>query len=246
VAVLAIDPSSSLSGGSILGDKTRMTRLSNDPAAFVRPSPSGGELGGVARKTLETLLLCEAAGFDVVLVETVGVGQSETAVSELVDCVVTLLLAGAGDELQGIKRGIMELSDIIVINKADGDNAHAADAAAREHRSALRYLRHRHAPTWTPQVLTASGERGLGLDTLWHAVRDHREALASAGALEALRSAQQVRWMWRMVEAEVMQAFRGHPAVAALLDPTEGSVRAGRTPPTAAALGLLRAFGLKR
>lgn len=244
VAVLAIDPSSSLSGGSILGDKTRMERLSNDPAAFVRPSPSGGELGGVARKTLETLLLCEAAGFDVVIVETVGVGQSETTVGGMVDCFVALMLAGAGDELQGIKRGIMEMVDLVVINKADGTNAAAAERTSREYRSALRYLHHRHEPVWRPEVLTASGASGEGLDKLWERVCAHRDALTSSGRLEALRREQQAGWMWQMIEARLMDAFKGHPGVAAKLDEVAAEVAGGRLPAMAGADALLRAFGL--
>ncbi|HYF55839.1 MAG TPA: methylmalonyl Co-A mutase-associated GTPase MeaB, partial [Salinarimonas sp.] len=197
VAVLAVDPSSSRTGGSILGDKTRMARLAADPAAFVRPSPTSGTLGGVAARTRETMLLCEAAGFDVILVETVGVGQSETAVADLTDFFLVLMLPGAGDELQGIKKGILELADVIAVNKADDAGARA-NAAAAEYRAALHIL----APSsgiWSPPVLTVSGLTGQGLDELWAKVLDHRARLEAAGELHAKRRAQDLKWMWALV-----------------------------------------------
>jgi len=243
VAVLAVDPSSSLSGGSILGDKTRMARLAMRPEAFIRPSPAGTTLGGVARRTREALLLCEAAGFDVVLVETVGVGQSETAVAELVDCFVVLALPGAGDELQGIKKGVLELADVLAVNKADGDNVHRANIALREHRAALRYLRRRR-PAWEPRSLLVSGQTGLGLDELWQAVLDHRATLTESGDLPDIRAEQAVGWLRAEVGDRLWEAFDRHPAVAARLPGLQSEVRAGTTPPGAAAAELLALFGL--
>src|SRR3712207_4292553 len=198
VAVLAVDPSSTRTGGAILGDKTRMARLAADPNAFIRPSPSSGTLGGVAAKTRETMLLCEAAGFDVILVETVGVGQSETAVADLTDFFLVLMLPGAGDELQGIKKGILELADMVAVNKVDGDGAARATAAAAEYRAALHILTPA-SPTWTPPVVTVSGLTGLGLDDLWAKVLDHRARLEATGELEAKRRAQNQKWMWALV-----------------------------------------------
>ncbi|PLR22885.1 methylmalonyl Co-A mutase-associated GTPase MeaB [Caulobacter zeae] len=242
VAVLAVDPSSGRHGGSILGDKTRMERLSVDPNAFIRPSPSGGALGGVARKTREAMLLCEAAGFDVVIVETVGVGQSETVVADMVDIFVALLIPGGGDELQGIKKGLIELADLLVINKADADPT-KAERSARDYRNALHILTPAHLD-WTPPVLTASGLTGSGLDTLWGQVQRHREVMTANGARAARRADQDARWMWAMVNDRLAEAFRAAPAVAALVDETEGSVRAGDLPASAAADRLLKAFGL--
>lgn len=238
VAVLAIDPSSTLTGGSILGDKTRMARLAREPSAYIRPSPSGGTLGGVARKTRETLLLCEAAGFDVVLVETVGVGQSETVVADLVDFYLVLMLAGAGDELQGIKRGILEVSDMIAINKADGDNAPRALRAQAQYRAALHLMR----PGAEPEVRTCSALEGTGIDTLWASLERQLGERGASGALEQRRRAQQVEWWWSLVEDGVRAAMRAHPEVAALLPSLETDVREGRATPTAAALRVLRAF----
>jgi len=243
VAVLAVDPSSTRHGGSILGDKTRMERLASDPAAFIRPSPSGGELGGVARKTREAILLCEAAGFDIVIVETVGVGQSETVVSDMVDLFMAILIPGGGDELQGIKKGLIEIADLILINKADTDPARA-ERSAREYRNALHILSPAH-PDWTPPVLTASGLNNQGLDQLWSQIRRHREVMTANGALEARRADQNTRWMWAMVRDRLETSFRTDPAVAALAPALEQSVRQGQTPASAAADQLLAAFGLR-
>ena len=242
VAVLAVDPSSSRTGGSILGDKTRMERLSVDPNAFIRPSPSGGTLGGVTRKTREAMLLCEAAGFDVVIVETVGVGQSETAVADMVDIFLALLIPGGGDELQGIKKGLIEIADLIVINKADSD-PERAERSAREYRTALHILTPA-SPDWTPPVITASGLKNDGLDRLWRQVERHREVMGANGERAARRAAQNARWMWAMVQGRLDEAFRGHPAVAALSSDLERQVRTGRLPASAAADRLLKAFGL--
>jgi len=202
VAVLAVDPSSTHSGGAILGDKTRMATLASNDNAFIRPSPSAGTLGGVAAKTREAMLLCEAAGFDVILIETVGVGQSETSVANLADFFLVLMLAGAGDELQGIKKGIIEMADLIAINKADEN--HNQDAAAAEYRSALRILTP-ISSTWTPPVITISGLTGQGLAELWHHVLDHRERLATSGELAAKRRKQDVAWMWAMVHERIQE-----------------------------------------
>ena len=242
VAVLAVDPSSTVSGGSILGDKTRMARLARERSAFIRPSPSGGTLGGVARKTRETMLVCEAAGFDVVLVETVGVGQSETVVADMVDFYLVLMLAGAGDELQGIKRGILEVADMLAINKADGDNVKSAKRARGEYERALHLMRG-HGGTWTAPVLAVSGMTGAGLGELWDRVGEHREALGRTGELEAKRHAQMVRWMWSMVEDRLMHSLRHHPDVRALVPGLEADVRDGRTTATLAATAILAAFG---
>ena len=241
VAVLAIDPSSSLSGGSILGDKTRMTELARDPNAFVRPSPTSGSLGGVARRTREVMLLCEAAGYDIVLIETVGVGQSETLVAEMVDTFVVVLIAGAGDELQGIKRGLVEVADILTINKADGDGVQAARMAALEYRRALRYLRST-TRSWTPKVLTCSARSGEGLDELWASVGRHREALEETGEFDARRRKQQLGWMWRMVEDQLLTSLRQHPGVREMLPECEAEVLAGTLPPSLAARRLIQAF----
>ncbi|MEO1697317.1 MAG: methylmalonyl Co-A mutase-associated GTPase MeaB [Planctomycetota bacterium] len=212
VAVLAIDPSSTLSGGSILGDKSRMEQLARRPEAFIRPSPSAATLGGVAKRTREAMLLLEAAGHDVVLVETVGVGQSETAARGLVDTFVVLLLPGAGDELQGIKKGILEVADVLAVNKADGEREALARAAARDHAAALRYLSARDAE-WTPRTLTCSAATGAGIEDLWEAARAHRQALLDAGVLEVRRRAQAKEWMWSLVEERLVAEFRDSKAV---------------------------------
>ncbi|QDE89229.1 ATPase/protein kinase [Myxococcus xanthus] len=238
VAVLAIDPSSTVSGGSILGDKTRMARLSREEAAYIRPSPSSGTLGGVARKTRETLLLCEAAGFDVVLVETVGVGQSETVVADLVDFYLVLMLAGAGDELQGIKRGILEVADMLAINKADGDNKPRAERARSELRAALHLMR----PGAEPEITTCSALEGSGIEKLWTSVETQLGRSAASGAMERRRKAQQVQWMWSMVQDGLRAALRAHPEVSALVPTLEADVREGRATPTSAALRVLGAF----
>ena len=242
VAVLAVDPSSSRTGGSILGDKTRMERLAMDPRAFIRPSPSGGELGGVARKTREAILLCEAAGFDVVIVETVGVGQSETVVADMVDLFMAVLIPGGGDELQGIKKGLIEIADLILINKADTDPPRA-ERSAREYRNALHILTPAH-PDWTPPVLTASGLNNAGLDTLWAQIQRHREVMTANGMRAERRAGQNGRWMWAMVNDRLGRAFREHPKVATLAPALEAQVLAGEVPASLAADQLLAAFGL--
>lgn len=241
VAVLAVDPSSSLSGGSILGDKTRMARLAVADDAFIRPSPSATSLGGVTRRTRETMVLCEAAGFDVLLVETVGVGQSETMVADMVDHFVALTLPNSGDELQGIKKGVLELADVLAVNKADGDALPAARQALRELQAAMRYLRPRRAD-WRPRTLMVSGLRGEGLDALWQAVLDHRTALQASGGLADLRAEQQRRWMWSMIEERLLASFREAPEVAQRLEALEAEVEAGSTTPSRAADELLAAF----
>ncbi|MEY3015318.1 MAG: ArgK protein [Pseudomonadota bacterium] len=248
VAVLAVDPSSQKTGGSILGDKTRMTALSAAAGAFVRPSPSGGSLGGVHRKTREAMLLCEAAGYDVVLVETVGVGQSETAVAEMVDTLVVLMLPGAGDELQGIKKGILEVADVLVVHKADGERLPLARTAARDLRAALRLFA-AHEPDWTPKVLLASSvgapdSNEGGVATVWETVLAHRAAREASGGLATRRAEQQVRWMWAMVDEAARAAVRGDATVRAMAPGLEDEVRAGQVPASVAARRLLAArFG---
>lgn len=241
VAVLAIDPSSSITRGSILGDKTRMERLSVDPNAFVRPSPSGGSLGGVARKTREGMLVCEAAGFDIVLVETVGVGQSETVVSDMVDLFLLLKIAGAGDELQGIKRGIMELADIIAINKAEDDNELRARRAAREIHAAMHYMRPR-TPGWTPHVQTMSGLHNVNLDLLWKKIEEYRDQMTENGRLETRRQEQLVRWTWDIVEDHLMTALRNNQGVKDINATLAEDLRDGRTTPSMAATAMISAF----
>ena len=242
VAVLAVDPTSTVTGGSILGDKTRMPRLSNDPSAFVRPSPSAGTLGGVTRTTRETMVVLEAAGHDVVLVETMGIGQSETVVAAMVDFFLVLMLPGAGDELQGIKKGVLELADMIAVNKADGENLSAARTTVRDYSAALR-LTHPASPTWTPPVVTCSGLTGDGLDDLWGRILGHRSAMTASGEWEDRRRAQQLAWMWSMVEDRLLDSLRRDPAVLELLRTAEADVLEGRTTPAAAAERLLDAFG---
>jgi LAO/AO transport system kinase len=241
VAVLAVDPSSKRSGGSILGDKTRMERLARSPEAFIRPSPTAGTLGGVARRTREALLACEAAGFDVILVETVGVGQSETAVADLVDMFLLLLLPGGGDELQGLKRGIMEMADLVVVNKADGDMVDAASRSASEYANALRLL---HPPTadWLPEVVTCSSLEGTGIAEIGALVGRFRDQVRASGALEARRAEQARRWMWGEVNEHLLAAFRTHPGVRANLAELERMVADARLTPSAAAQSLLDAF----
>lgn len=234
VAVLAVDPSSARTGGSILGDKTRMARLANDDRAFIRPSPSSGTLGGVAAKTREAMLLCEAAGFDVVLVETVGVGQSETAVCDMTDIFLALMLPGAGDELQGIKKGLVELADMIAISKADGDNIKRANSAAASYRAALKILTPR-SQHWFPPVLTYSGLTGAGIPELWQKVVEHRTAMNASGEFAARRSAQQVKWMWAMFEDRMKARLRADPAVRAKVKQIEARVADGRASPALAA-----------
>ena len=243
VAVLAVDPSSSVSGGSILGDKTRMEQLSVHDMAFIRPSPSAGTLGGVTEKTREALLMCEAAGHDIVIVETVGVGQSETAVAGMTDMFVLLQLPNAGDDLQAIKKGVMELADLVVINKADID-PDAATRARAQITSALRLLGHPYGdptlgPAWRPQVLQLSALKGDGLETFWKTVSDFRTLQAAQGRLMQRRSDQNRAWMWERISAGLQQRFRQHAAVQAALAQAGADVRAGRTAPSVAARQLL-------
>ena len=239
-AVLAIDPSSPLTGGSILGDKTRMERLARDERAFIRPSPAGGTLDGVARRTREAGLLCEAAGFDVVVVETVGVGQSETAVADMVDLLVLLLPPGGGDELQGIKKGIVELADIVVVNKADGDLAAAASRAAAEYRAAIHMLRPARAG-WTPPVLQVSALHERGLDGVWAEIGRMRETLGEA-RLRAHRARQAVAWMWREIEGGLRAELLSDRRTSPILPGLEAGVSEGRLSPVAAARQVLGAF----
>lgn len=241
VAVLAVDPSSTRTGGSVLGDKTRMERLATDPAAFVRPSPSAGTLGGVARATRESMVVMEAAGYDVVLVETVGVGQSETAVAGMVDTFLLLTLARTGDQLQGIKKGVLELADVVAVNKADGPHERDARAAARELAGALR-LMHPADASWAPPVLTCSARESTGLDTVWERLEAHRSRLTSDGGLVAKRRAQQVAWAWSTVHDTLLARLGAHPAVRALTPEVESALRAGTLTAADAAERLLRAF----
>ncbi|RTL68795.1 MAG: methylmalonyl Co-A mutase-associated GTPase MeaB [Pseudonocardiaceae bacterium] len=242
VAVLAVDPSSTRTKGSILGDKTRMARLSTDDNAFVRPSPSAGTLGGVARATRETIVLMEAAGFDVVLVETVGVGQSEIAVSEMVDTFLFLTIARTGDALQGIKKGILEIADVVAVNKADGPHEKEARGAAAELRAALRLMTPA-SESWRPPVLPCSAQTGAGLDDVWGAVEKHRATLDGTGELADRRAAQQVGWMWAMVRDQLMDRLRSDPGVREKLPTLEREVRAGEMPPSVAARTVLDLLG---
>ena len=244
VAVLAVDPTSTRSGGSILGDKTRMGRLATEPKAFIRPSPAGESLGGVTKTTRETIALAEAAGYDVVLVETVGVGQSESAVSNMVDVFVVVAIAGAGDELQGIKRGLLELADIITVNKADGDNIERANRAAMEYRTALHILAAGHEG-WDPQVLTLSARDNQGLDRLWQKVEQRQAALAASGALAARRAEQAVSWMREIFDQRLLAAFKGGKRAARHWRELEDKVRAGAMTAAAAAEELGRLAGIK-
>jgi LAO/AO transport system kinase len=243
VAVLAVDPSSSRTGGSILGDKTRMARLANDTHAFIRPSPSSGTLGGVAAMTRETMLLCEAAGFDVVLVETVGIGQSETTVADMTDFFLALMLPGAGDELQGIKKGLVELADMIAVNKADGDNVKRAQSAAAEYRAALHILTPR-STNWTPPVVTYSALTGEGVAELWGQVVLHRERMTGTGELAQRRREQQVKWMWSMLEQRVFARLHTDAGLRARLPQIEAAVADGRLSPTLAVDEIAAALGL--
>ena len=242
VAVLAVDPSSTRTGGSILGDKTRMARLAVHPQAYIRPSPTSGTLGGVARATRETIVLLEAAGYDVVLVETVGVGQSEVTVANMVDTFVFLTLARTGDQLQGIKKGVLELADIVVVNKADGDHAVEAEAAARELSAALRLIYPRET-LWRPPVLTMSALTGAGLTALWDTVERHRRVLTEAGEFDARRRGQQVDWTWAMVRDAVLDRVLTNPAVRGIRAEVEAKVRDGELTPSLAAQQILDAAG---
>ena len=241
VAVLAVDPSSARSGGSILGDKTRMDKLSVDPKAFVRPSPTSGTLGGVASKTRETMLLCEAAGFDIILVETVGVGQSELMVAEMTDFFLVLMLAGAGDELQGIKRGLMELADMLVVNKADGSAKDRAKQAARTYANAIRYLHPTDAP-WLPPVLTCSALENEAIDDVWERVLAYRDTMTEAGLYHEKRRQQRLNWLWSMVNNRVREDLAMHPDLRETVDELETAVQTATLAPTTAAAKLLTAF----
>ena len=241
VAVLAVDPSSRISGGSILGDKTRMEKLSRHPSAFIRPSPAGNSLGGVARRTRECVLICEAAGFDVVIVETVGVGQSETAVAEMCDLFMLLLAPAAGDELQGIKKGIVELADLIVVNKADGDLVEAANHAAADYRSAVRMIRPA-SPNWQVPVLTCSALTGDGIAKVWRKIENYSEKMNASGQFATRRANQAKAWMWSEIEESLIAALRTHPEVAKRVDALEGEVAEGERSPGAAAREMLSVF----
>jgi len=243
VAVLAVDPSSTRTGGSILGDKTRMARLVGDPHAFIRPSPSSGTLGGVAAKTRETMLLCEAAGYDVVLVETVGIGQSETAVADMTDFFLVLMLPGAGDELQGLKKGIVELADMIAVNKADGDNVRRAKQAAAEYRAALNILAPR-SENWSPPVITYSALTGDGIPLLWQQIVAHKAKMTASGELAARRREQQVKWMWSMLEERLTARLRSDPSVRGKLKAAETAVAAGKLAPTLAVEEITEVLGV--
>jgi LAO/AO transport system kinase len=246
VAVLAVDPSSARSGGSILGDKTRMSRLAVDENAFIRPSPTSGTLGGVAQATRESMVVVEAAGYDVVLVETVGVGQSEVTVAEMVDSFLFLTLARTGDQLQGIKRGILEIADVIAVNKADGPGEKDARQAARDLSQAIRLLRGRahqgNGNDWDVPVLTCSGLSGEGLDEVWAKLVEHQDRMKASGAFDERRRAQQVRWTWQLVRDGLEHRLRTHPAVRAAAPDLEKSVLAGEQTPALAARQILETF----
>jgi len=241
IAVLAIDPSSQRSGGSILGDKTRMETLSHDPLAYIRPSPAGHSLGGVTRSTRETMLLCEAAGFEVVLIETVGVGQSETAVHAMVDFFLLLMLAGAGDELQGIKKGIMEMADAIAITKADGDNRQRAMQAQSEYRNAL-HLFPSSGTGWQPGVLLCSALQHQGIAEIWQLIEKHRQLMQASGYFSRNRQEQQLQWLRDTVQQALLERFYNHPSVKTVLAELEADVKAGKIPATQAAQQLLKQY----
>ena len=238
VAVLAVDPSSTRTGGSILGDKTRMSRLAAHPDAYIRPSPTSGTLGGVAKATRESIVLLEAAGFDVILVETVGVGQSEVAVANMVDTFVLLTLARTGDQLQGIKKGVLELADIVVVNKADGEHLVEARLAARELSAALRLI-YPHETLWRPPVLTMSSIEGTGLTELWDTIERHRQVLRDAGEFDERRRSQQVDWTWQMVRDTVLDRVLSNPGVRRIRADVERQVKAGELTPALAAQQIL-------
>jgi len=242
VAVLAVDPTSPVSGGSILGDKTRMEELAQCDRAFIRPTPSGGSLGGVAHRTREAMLACEAAGYDIVIVETVGIGQSEVAVAAMVDFFLVLLLPGGGDELQGIKKGVIELADAVVVNKADGDTATVAEITRSEYAGALSLVR-AASSAWQPVALAASAIERRGIDRVWETVLAHRAKLEATGELAARRRDQARAWMWSLVEEELRRRFRSDPEVARAIPGLERAVAEQRTTPAAAARALLAAFG---
>jgi len=241
VAVLAVDPTSAVSGGSILGDKTRMETLSVNPKAFVRPSPAGRTLGGVTRRTRESLLLCEAAGYDVIIVETVGVGQSETAVSDMTDMFLLLLSPGGGDDLQGIKRGIMELADLVLVNKADGEQARLASQTVADYRGALHFMQAR-TPSWTPQVESCSALNNKGMDEVWTIVKAFRGALTESGELAILRAQQARAWMWAETAELLIVGLKNHSAVKSLVPTLESAVLKGELPATVAAQRLIEHY----
>jgi len=244
VAVLAVDPSSTRSGGSILGDKTRMEKLSTDPNAFIRPSPSSGRLGGVNRATRETMVVCEAAGFDVILVETVGAGQNETVVADMVDFFLVLMLAGAGDELQGIKKGVLELADMIAVNKVDSLGVQVTHQAVHQYKNAVHILQP-PSPNWAVPVVTCSGLSGKGLDDLWGKIEEHWRALSASGEIEEKRRRQRVDWMWSMVEDHLLDAVRDHPEVKHRLPNLLKGVDDGSLTVTLAATEILETFGVR-
>ncbi len=243
VAVLAIDPTSSRTGGSILGDKTRMAKLSIDANAYIRPSPTGGTLGGVARATREAILVCEAAGFDVILVETVGVGQSEITVSEMVDFFLVLMIAGGGDELQGIKKGVLEVADMIAITKADGDNIKRAQATAADYSHALRIITPA-SPTWIPPVVSVSAMENRGLDDVWSKIETHKKLTGATGEWSTKRRAQQIRWMWAMVDDRLIARLKADTNVKAMIPALEADIAEGRITPALAVEHLFKAFGV--
>ena len=244
VAVLAVDPSSKRSGGSVLADKTRMEKLAVEEKAFIRPSPSGGTLGGVARKTRETMIVCEAAGFDVIIVETVGVGQSETTVASMVDFFLVLMIAGAGDELQGIKKGILELADAVAVNKADGDNVERAEFARKQYETALHFLAP-SSPNWTPPVLTCSALEMIDIDVIWETVLKHHRIFTQTGELKANREKQAVDWMWSLVKEGLKDRFYQNPEVKINLPETIKEVENGTIASTVAASRLLNLLDIK-
>jgi LAO/AO transport system kinase len=241
LAVLAVDPSSPVTGGSILGDKTRMERLAASPDAFIRPSPSRGSLGGVAHRTREVMLLCESAGYDVVFVETVGIGQSEVAVHSMVDFFLVLLLPAGGDELQGIKRGVMELADAVVVNKADGEMRPVAERTRLDYESALHLIRP-SSQSWRPVALMASSLTGDGIAAVWDAIQDHHKALDESGELAARRRRQARDWMWSLVQQGLREALESDSRVAARASELERDVQELKTTPASAARELLEAF----
>ena len=241
IAVLAVDPSSAISGGSILGDKTRMETLSMQPKAYIRPSPAGGTLGGVTRHTRETICIVEAAGFDVIVVETVGVGQSETAVAEMTDMFMLMLLPGGGDELQGIKRGIIELADLVVVNKADGDLATAAGRAAADYGNALGFIHPRH-PDWEVPVITCSALQNQGLDKVWEIIERYTETMSQNGELEKSRAAQAHAWLWSETAETLLESLKESPVVREKITELEKAVAAGKTSPWVAAHRLVKTF----
>jgi LAO/AO transport system kinase len=243
VAVLAVDPTSSRTGGSILGDKTRMAKLSVEPNAYIRPSPTGGTLGGVARATREAILVCEAAGFDVILVETVGVGQSEITVSEMVDFFLVLMIAGGGDELQGIKKGVLEIADMIAITKADGDNIKRAQATAADYSHALRIITPQ-SPSWIPPVVSVSSMENRGLDDVWDKIGTHKKVTHASGEWGKKRLGQQIRWMWAMVDDRLLNRLKTDSKVKALIPTLEAEIAEGRITPTLAVDRIFKTFGV--